>query len=182
MKLVLIVMFSFFCSSKSISQDNLKSLHDFKAEMINGEEFDFSTLKGKKVLIVNTASYCGLTYQYQDLESLYQEYKEFGFEIIAFPANNFGKQEPGSNKEIANFCDSKYSTSFILMSKIDVKGENIHPIYEWLTKKELNGVKNSTVSWNFQKYLIDENGKLINYFFPYTSPKSKKITNWIKKK
>jgi len=175
-------MFSFFCNSQSVSQDNLKSLHDFKAEMINGELLDFSSLKGKKVLIVNTASYCGLTYQYQELESLYQNYKELDFEIIAFPSNNFGKQEPGTNEEIENFCDSKYATSFILMSKIDVKGKNIHPVYEWLTKKELNGVKNSSVRWNFQKYLIDENGKLVNYFHPYTSPKSSKIKNWIKKK
>ncbi len=174
-------MFSIFFNSQSINSQEIKSLHDFKAEMINGELLDFSSLKGKKVLIVNTASYCGLTPQYQELESLYQDYKELGFEIIAFPSNNFGKQEPGSNEQIASFCDSKYSTSFILMSKIDVKGKSIHPIYEWLTKKELNGVKNSTVYWNFQKYLIDENGKLIEYFFPYTSPKSNKITSWIKK-
>ena len=116
------------------------------------------------------------------MESLYKEYKKYGFEIIAFPANNFGKQEPGSDEEIAFFCDSKYATSFILMSKIDVKGKNIHPVYEWLTKKELNGVKNSTVRWNFQKYIVDQNGKLVDYFFPYTSPKSDKITSWIKKK
>ena len=174
-------MFSIFCHSQSINSQEIKSLHDFKAEMINGELLDFSSLKGKKVLIVNTASYCGLTPQYQELESLYQDYKHLGFEVIAFPSNNFGKQEPGSNEQIASFCDSKYSTSFILMSKIDVKGKSIHPIYEWLTKKELNGVKNSTVYWNFQKYLIDENGKLIEYFFPYTSPKSNKITSWIKK-
>ena len=114
-------MFSFFSCSKSVSQENLKSLHDFKAEMINGDILDFSSLKGKKLLIVNTASYCGLTYQYKDLESLYNEYKKYGFEIIAFPANNFGKQEPGSDEEIALFCDSNYATSFILMSKIDVK-------------------------------------------------------------
>ena len=182
MRSLFIIMFSFFCSSNSVSQENLKSLHDFKAEMINGDILDFSNLKGKKVLIVNTASYCGLTYQYQDLESLYKEYKKYGFEIIAFPANNFGKQEPGSDEEIASFCDSKYATSFILMSKIDVKGKNIHPIYEWLTKKELNGVKNSTVHWNFQKYIVDENGNFIDYFFPYTNPKSDKITSWIKKK
>ncbi len=182
MKFLFIIMFSFFCNSQSVSQENLKSLHDFKAEMINGELLDFSSLKGKKVLIVNTASYCGLTYQYQELESLYQNYKELDFEIIAFPSNNFGKQEPGTNEEIANFCDSKYATSFILMSKIDVKGKNIHPVYEWLTTKELNGVKNSSVRWNFQKYLIDENGKLVNYFYPYTSANSNKIKNWIKKK
>ena len=159
-------MFSFFSCSKSVSQENLKSLHDFKAEIYQWRYFRFFKFKRKKVLIVNTASYCGLTYQYQDLESLYKEYKKYGFEIIAFPANNFGKQEPGSDEEIASFCDSKYATSFILMSKIDVKGKNIHPIYEWLTKKELNGVKNSTVRWNFQKYISDQNGKSVDYFFP----------------
>tara|TARA_B100001057_G_scaffold500624_1_gene616713 strand:+ start:909 stop:1361 length:453 start_codon:yes stop_codon:yes gene_type:complete len=147
--------------------------------MINGEFLDFSSLKGKKVLIVNTASYCGLTSQYKDLESLYKKYKDSGFEILAFPSNNFGKQEPGTNNDIATFCESNYSTSFILMSKIEVKGKNIHPVYRWLTKKELNGVKSSSVKWNFQKYLIDENGNFIEYYNPYTSPKSKKITNWI---
>jgi len=179
MKLIIFFMFCFFCNSQSNSNFNKQSFYDHKAEMINGEFLDFSSLKGKKVLIVNTASYCGLTSQYKDLESLYKKYKDSGFEILAFPSNNFGKQEPGTNTEIATFCETNYSTSFIVMSKIEVKGKNIHPVYRWLTKKELNGVKSSSVKWNFQKYLIDENGNLIEYYNPYTSPKSKKITNWI---
>ena len=173
-------MFCFFCNSQSKGLEKFKSIHDFKAKMINGEIMDFSSFKGKKLLIVNTASYCGLTKQYQDLESLYNEYKEKGFEIIAFPSNDFANQEPGTNDEIKFFCDSKYTISFELMSKINVTGKNIHPIYERLTKKELNGKYNSTVRWNFQKYLIDEEGRLVTFLYPFRSPKSKKIINWLK--
>ena len=179
--IILCLMFSFFTSSQNINQEKFQSLHDFKAELINGDILDFSTLKGKKVMIVNTASACGLTPQYKALESLYQDYRDLGFEIIAFPANNFANQESGSNEEIKNFCSTNYQISFILMSKIEVKGENIHPIYKWLTSKELNGKMNSSVKWNFQKYLIDENGYLDTYYYPYTSPESKKIISWIKK-
>lgn len=175
-------MFSFFSCSQNINKENLKSLHDFKAELINGDILDFSEFKGKKVIIVNTASSCGLTPQYKGLESIYQDYKDSGFEIVAFPANNFANQESGSNEEIQNFCSNNYDITFTLMAKIDVKGENIHPIYKWLTSKELNGKMNSSVKWNFQKYLIDEDGNLITYYYPYTSPTSKKITNWISSK
>lgn len=179
--IIFCLMFNFFASSQNINQENLKSLYDFKAELINGDTLDFSVFKGKKVMIVNTASACGLTPQYKGLESIYQEYKDLGFEIVAFPANNFAQQESGSNEEIQTFCSNNYQISFTLMSKIDVKGENIHPIYKWLTTKELNGKMSSSVKWNFQKYLIDENGHLNTYYYPYTSPTSQKIRNWIKK-
>ena len=179
--IIFCLMFNFFASSQNINQENLKSLYDFKAELINGDTLDFSVFKGKKVMIVNTASACGLTPQYKGLESIYQEYKDLGFEIVAFPANNFAQQESGSNEEIQTFCSNNYQISFTLMSKIDVKGEDMHPIYKWLTTKELNGKMSSSVKWNFQKYLIDKNGHLNTYYYPYTSPTSQKIRNWIKK-
>lgn len=156
-----------------------KSLHDFKVETIDGEEFDFSSLKGKKVLIVNTASKCGLTPQYEDLEALYKEYKDKDFVVVGFPANNFAGQEPGTNEEIKAFCELNYGVSFPMMSKISVKGDDMHPIYQWLTKKANNHVKDSEVEWNFQKYLIDENGALVDFVSPKTKPMDEKIVNWI---
>src|SRR5210317_910955 len=129
------------------------SIHSFTVDDINGKPFAFASLKGKKVMIVNTASKCGLTPQYEKLEALYQQYKDNNFVIIGFPANNFMWQEPGTNEEIKAFCAVNYGVSFPMMSKISVKGKNQHPIYKFLTKKEVNGVKDSSVSWNFQKYL-----------------------------
>jgi glutathione peroxidase len=163
-----------------MAKDGDKNLHDYKAVTIDGEEFDFSTLKGKKVLIVNTASKCGLTPQYEDLEKLYQEYKGKDFVIVGFPANNFMKQEPGSDEEIKSFCQKNYGVSFLMMSKISVKGDDMHPIYQWLTQKSLNGKMDSKVKWNFQKYLIDESGKLVDIVPPKEKPYSEKIVNWIK--
>ena len=163
----------------SISQD-YKSLHNFKVLDIQGEEFDLAQLVGKKVLLVNTASKCGLTPQYKELEELYTQYGGDEFTIIAFPANNFLSQEPGSNEEILEFCQMNYGVSFQMMSKISVKGSDIHPLYSWLTKKSENGVLDSNVKWNFQKYLIDENGMLVNMIEPKISPKNEAILNWIK--
>ena len=156
-----------------------KSFHDFVVNDIEGGEFDLSSLKGKKVLVVNTASKCGLTPQYKLLQALYEKYGGDNFTIVGFPANNFLKQEPGSNSEIKEFCEKNYGVSFPMMSKISVKGKDMHPVYQWLTKKEQNGLKDSKVSWNFQKYLIDENGKLIDYASPRTKPDNEKIINWI---
>ncbi|MEZ5195616.1 MAG: glutathione peroxidase [Bacteroidales bacterium] len=157
-----------------------KTFHDFTAKTIDGEILDLSSLKGKKVLVVNTASKCGLTPQYEDLEKLYQQYGGEDFTIIGFPANDFMSQEPGTDEEIKEFCTVNYGVSFQMMSKISVKGKDINPIYEWLTTKEENGVMDSKVSWNFQKYMIDENGNLVDYVSPKESPMSDKVINWIK--
>ena len=172
---------SIIISIATVSMTNAQhiSLHDFKVETIDGEEFDLSNLKGKKVLIVNTASKCGLTPQYEDLEALYNEYKDQDFIIIGFPANNFAGQEPGSNEDIKAFCQLNYGVSFPMMAKISVKGDDMHPVYQWLTQKSQNMVQDSEVAWNFQKYLIDENGALIDFISPKTNPKDEKIVNWI---
>ena len=159
-----------------------KSLHDFTVKNIDGEDFNLSSLKGKKVLVVNTASKCGLTPQYEDLQKLYERYSSKNFIIIGFPANNFMNQEPGSNSEIKQFCSSEYNVTFYMMSKISVKGNDIHPLYQWLTKKELNGKMDSKVKWNFQKYMIDENGKLVDVAYPKTNPFDDQIVNWIENK
>lgn len=164
------------------SNAQIKSLHDFTVKSINGKDFDLSQFKGKKVLVVNTASKCGLTPQYEQLETLYKEYKNQGFVIIGFPANNFMEQEPGTNDEIKEFCQLNYGVSFPMMSKISVKGDDIHPLYQWLTQKSKNGKMDSEVSWNFQKYMIDENGMLVDYASPKTSPMDNKIVNWIHSK
>jgi glutathione peroxidase len=147
---------------------------------IDGNSFKLSSLKGKKVMVVNTASNCGNTPQYKDLEKLYEDFGNRNFIIIGFPANDFGKQEPGTDQEIKNFCTSNYNVKFPLMSKISVKGDDIDPLYKWLTSKKLNGVMDSEVTWNFQKYLIDENGKLVDMIPPKENPYSDKVVNWIK--
>ncbi len=157
-----------------------KSLYDFSALTIEGETYNFSKLKGKKVLIVNTASNCALTGQYKKLQALYDQFGGNDFEIIGFPANNFKNQEPGSNKEISEFCETHYGVTFQMMQKISVKGEDIHPIYKWLTSKKENGVLNTSVKWNFQKFMIDENGNVLDYASPITSPTSNKIVKWLK--
>lgn len=152
-----------------------KTLYDFTAKTIDGKEYDFSTLKGKKVLIVNTASKCGFTPQYEQLEELYKQKGGDDFEIIGFPANNFMGQEPGSNEEIANFCQKNYGVTFTMMEKISVKGKDQAPLYTWLTEKEQNGVENAKVKWNFQKFLIDEDGNYVKSFASGVEPLSEEI-------
>jgi glutathione peroxidase len=156
-----------------------KSFYDFTVLDINGNPFKLSTLKGKKVLVVNTASKCGNTPQYADLEKLYEKYSSRNFVIIGFPANNFMNQEPGTNNEILEFCKKNYGVTFPMMSKISVKGKDMDPVYKWLTSKDLNGVLDSDVSWNFQKYMIDENGKLIGVIPPKEKPDSERLISWI---
>ncbi len=156
-----------------------KNFHSFTVNTIDGEELSLSTFKGKKVLVVNTASKCGLTPQYEELEKLYEEYGGDNFVIIGFPANNFMWQEPGTNEEIKEFCSVNYGVTFPMMAKISVKGSDIHPLYDWLTKKENNGVMDAKVSWNFQKFMIDEQGNLVDMVPPKTSPYDDKIVNWI---
>lgn len=152
--------------------------YGFRVKTIDGNDFDFSTLKGKKVMIVNTASKCGFTPQYKELEALFEKYRD-QLVIIGFPANNFASQEPGSNEEIRKFCTDNYGVTFPMMSKVSVKGNDMSPVYKWLTSKELNGMKDSEVSWNFQKYLIDENGKLVDVLDPKVKPDSEKVLAWI---
>ncbi|CAG5086482.1 glutathione peroxidase [Parvicella tangerina] len=161
------------------NQPMSQTIYQFKVEDLYGESFDLASLKGKKVMIVNTASKCGLTPQYEDLEKLYQKYKGNNFVIIGFPANNFMSQEPGTNEEIAAFCKKNYGVSFPMMAKISVKGKDIHPLYTFLTSKEENGVMDSKVKWNFQKYLIGEEGMLEKVIDPTTKPMDEEIISWI---
>ena len=158
-----------------------KSFYDFTVKTIDGKEFSLSSLKGKKVLVVNVASKCGLTPQYAQLEKLYEKYKDKDFVIIGFPANNFMGQEPGSNEEIAQFCSLNYGVTFPMMAKISVKGKEIAPLYQWLTEKKLNGKEDASVQWNFQKFMIDENGNWVGFASPKESPFSEKIVTWIEK-
>ena len=157
-----------------------QSIHQFVVEDIEGKKFDFSLLKGKKIMVVNTASECGLTPQYEQLEELYEEFKDDNFIIVGFPANNFGAQEPGSNKEIATFCTRNYGVTFPMMEKISVKGDDTHALYQFLTQKENNGLSDNEVTWNFQKYLLDEEGYLAKIISPQTLPIDESIINWIK--
>lgn len=157
-----------------------KTLYDFKVEDIDGQSFDFASLKGKKVLIVNVASKCGYTPQYEQLEELYDQYKDDGLVVIGFPSNDFKGQEPGTNEEIKEFCTLNYGVTFPIMSKVIVTGENKAPIYKWLTEKAENGKMDSEVQWNFQKYLIDENGNVVDFALSKESPLSPKIVNWAK--
>ena len=155
--------------------------YDFKVKTLDGGTFDFSSLKGKKVMVINTASKCGNTPQYKDLEALYEKYKD-NLVIVGFPANNFGAQEPGTATEIRKFCTENYGVTFPLMEKISVKGNDMAPIYKWLTSKSQNGVMDSEVKWNFQKYLIDEKGNLIDVIYSSEKPTSDKVTAWINSK
>lgn len=156
------------------------NLYDFKVTDINGDAFDLSELSGKKVLIVNTASQCGLTPQYETLEKVYKEYGGEDFVIIGFPANNFGAQEPGTDEEIKGFCQKNYGVSFPMMSKISVKGDDIHELYQWLTMKAKNGVEDAEVQWNFQKFMIDEEGNYVGHVAPQESPACDAIISWIR--
>ena len=159
------------------SVDN--SIHQFKVADIYGNIFDFSQLKGKKVMIVNTASKCGLTYQYEALQKLYSQYKDLNFVIIGFPSNDFLWQEPGSNDEIIDFCEQNYGVTFPMMSKITVKGTKKHPLYQFLTQKSKNNYRDSRVTWNFQKYLINKEGRIEKIISPRTRPDSEEIVSWI---
>ncbi len=164
------------------TQKQVENIYQFKVTDLYGDAFDFSTLKGKKIMIVNTASECGLTPQYEDLQKLYDTYKGKNFVIVGFPANNFGKQEPGTDKEIATFCKENYGVTFSMMSKISVKGDDMHAVYQFLTQKAKNGLEDSEVAWNFQKYLLNEKGELVQVINPKTLPTDASITSWIEEK
>ncbi|WP_439183466.1 glutathione peroxidase [Carboxylicivirga taeanensis] len=155
------------------------SFYDFEVTTIEGEPFKLAELKGKKVMVVNVASKCGLTPQYEQLQKVYDMYGGEDFTIIGFPANNFLSQEPGSNEEIQGFCQKNYGVTFLMMSKISVKGDDIHPLYEWLTSGSLNNFGDSKVKWNFQKYLINRNGEIEKVIPPKTLPDDKEVIDWI---
>src|SRR5210317_2175817 len=156
-----------------------ENIYQYQVTDLYGEPFDFSKLKGKKVMVVNTASECGLTPQYADLQKLYETYKDNNFVIVGFPANNFGGQEPGSDAQIASFCKENYGVTFPMMSKISVKGGDMHEVYHFLTEKQKNGLQDSEVAWNFQKYLLDEQGELVMVVPPKTLPTDPSIVDWI---
>lgn len=166
--------------STTSSQQEHTTLHDFTAQSLDGEKFDFADLKGKRVLIVNTASECGYTPQYEQLQELYRKYGGDKFTIIGFPSNDFGGQEPGTDKEIQSFCQKNYGVSFPMMSKTPVTGNDKHPVYQWLTDKERNGRKTVKVQWNFNKFLVDENGEWVAYFPSDVEPLDERIVNFAK--
>ena len=175
---VFIITLLLSCMNSYNYEDNL-SFYDIKVKTIDGEDFDLSTLKGKKLLVVNVASKCGLTPQYKLLEEVYKEYKNQNFEVLAFPTSDFANQEYSDSQKISSFCQKNYGVTFPIFEKVSVKGKSKHYIYQWLTEKNKNGKKNVSVLWNFQKFIIDENGQWVDYFLPTTSPKSKKIVKWI---
>lgn len=179
MKIKIFMSIILFSSMALDAQDT--NFYSFTVKTIDGEEISLAQFKGKKVLVVNVASKCGHTPQYEDLQKLYKEYGGDDFTIIGFPANNFLRQEPGTNEEIKEFCTINYGVTFPMMAKISVKGKDIHPLYEWLTKEENNGVMDAKVSWNFQKFMIDENGELVDMVSPKRKPYDEKIIAWLQK-
>ena len=165
--------------TKTADQKMSKTIYDYKVESLDGEEINFADFKGKKILVVNTASECGFTPQYADLEKLSKDYAN-NLVIVGFPANNFGGQEPGSNTEIGAFCEKNFGVTFPMAAKVSVKGDDTAPIFKYLTEKDLNGVKNTAILWNFTKFLVDENGHLIDSFISTTKPTSESITKYLK--
>ena len=180
-QIILPILAIMIFSSLKNNQETKTSIFDekFTISSLEGKTIDFSEFKGKKILLVNTASKCGFTSQYKEMQELHEKYKD-KLVVIGFPCNQFGEQEPGTEAEIGEFCERNYGVQFLITEKIDVKGSNQHPIFAWLTDKEKNGVKSSSVKWNFQKYLLDENGQFIDYFYSITSPTSSKITDYLK--
>jgi glutathione peroxidase len=159
--------------------DAASSIHQFKVEGLEGDTIDFSTFKGKKILVVNTASKCGYTPQYEALEKVYEQYKD-KLVIVGFPANNFGQQEPGTNADIKEFCQRNYGVKFPMAAKISVKGDDIAPVYKWLTSKKENGVLDAEIKWNFNKFLLGEDGRMIAYFPSNVKPDSEEILKYLK--
>lgn len=168
-------------TQKTTTQNTMEkgTIHQFTVKDIAGNDFKLADLKGKKVMIVNTASECGLTPQYEQLQDVYETFKDKNFTIIGFPANNFGGQEPGSDQQIAKFCKANYGVTFPMMSKISVKGDDMHEVYQFLTQKSQNGLEDSEVAWNFQKYLINEKGELEKVIPPTALPNDETIVSWI---
>lgn len=173
------IMFSLFSTSQNKIQDPTTSIYDIKINSLSGVPIDLSEFKGKKILFVNTASECGFTGQYDGLQKLHETYKD-NLVIIGLPCNQFGGQEPGDAEQIQSFCKLNYGVDFLMTEKIEVKGDNQHELYKWLTDKDINGNKSSSVKWNFQKYLVDEEGRFVDYYLSMTKPMSSKITKHLK--
>lgn len=165
--------------SSNINKETTMPIYDITINDIEGNTIKLSDYKGKYVLFVNVASNCGFTRQYRELQKLYNDNDE-KLVVVGVPCNQFGGQEPGNEEKISIFCSENYNVTFPMTEKVSVRGSNQHPLYKWLTSKELNGRKNSSVKWNFQKYLVDKEGNLIDYWYSLTSPTSSKITNYIK--
>ena len=176
----LLILFQFLINptSEFKSQENM-SLYNIKINAIDGTPIDLNNYKGKHLLFVNVASECGFTGQYEDLQKLYDTYQD-KLMVIGVPCNQFGGQEPGTSVDIQTFCKKNYGVTFLITEKVDVKGKNQHPLYQWLTDKDLNGVENTTVKWNFHKYLVDGKGQFVDYFYSITKPLSSKITRQLK--
>lgn len=176
----LLILLQLILIQPAMSQSaNVQPVYQFTVEDIYGEPFELASLKGKKIMIVNTASKCGHTPQYADLQKLYDTYKDDGFVIIGFPANDFLRQEPGSNEQIAEFCERNYGVTFPMMAKISVKGDDMHPLYQYLTSQTQNGHSDNKVKWNFQKYLIGEEGYLEKVIEPGVKPLDDQVLQWI---
>ena len=167
-------------SNKATLKKIVADLYDIQINLLDGSVLDMDSLKGKFTLFVNVASKCGFTGQYKALEELFQKHKE-QLMVVGVPCNQFGGQEPGDANDIASFCERNYGVSFLMTEKVDVKGPKQHPLYQWLTQKPYNGRKSSVVRWNFQKYLVDDKGNLIDYYYSTTTPLSKKITKHLPK-
>ncbi len=180
MKTLITIATFLFMTSSAPADSASKSIYDFKIKSITGETIDFSAYKGKKILIVNTASKCGFTPQYEGLEKLYEEHKD-KLVIVGFPSDNFGGQEYENDTEIASFCKKNYGVTFPLTTRVDVKGDNISPVFKYLTTKAENGVLDATITWNFNKFLIDENGKLLAHFDTRVTPDDPQITSLVNK-
>lgn len=168
-----------FSNPKSTKIMKPGSLYDIKINSLIGKPIDLKSFEGKYILFVNVASKCGFTPQYKDLQLLHDTYKE-QLQIIGVPCNQFGGQEPGNSEVIQSFCEVNYGVTFLITEKIDVKGKDQHPLYEWLTNKDINGVSDSSVKWNFQKYVVNDKGALVDYFYSATNPTSKKITKYLR--
>ena len=177
--LFILFLFSFTSIAELKPKENMTSLYDIKINAIDGTPIDLNKYKGKYLLFVNVASECGFTGQYEDLQKLYDTYQD-KLMVIGVPCNQFGGQEPGTSESIQTFCKKNYGVTFLITEKVDVKGKNQHPLYQWLTDKDLNGVENTSVKWNFHKYLVSGNGQFLDYFYSITKPLSSKITRQLK--
>jgi glutathione peroxidase len=177
MKTILLALTGFILLTAATNKPS-NSVYKFSVHKIDGGKLKLKKFKGKKILIVNTASKCGYTPQYADLQKLYEKYSD-RLVVIGFPANNFGQQEPGENPEIKTFCTANYGVTFPLTEKVSVKGEDIHPLFRWLTQKSENGVMDAEIKWNFTKFLLDEKGQLLKMFPSKTNPMSEEITSML---
>ena len=176
--LLALLITPFQSQSQTTNAQNM-SLYTIEINSLNGTPINLNDYKGKYILFINVASECGFTGQYEDLQKLYDTYQD-KLMVIGVQCNQFGKQEPGTSDQIQSFCSKNYGVTFLMTEKINVKGEFQHPLYKWLTNKELNGVKSTSVKWNFQKYLVDDQGNFVDYFYSITKPLSSKITRQLK--